>query len=55
MNIEKRKIAKKLREIKESSPVDRDLLAEWYRKLNYVKHFPTTLKYISLFPTSPMN
>jgi hypothetical protein len=25
---------------------------EWEQKLRYVKHFPKTLKYISLFPTN---
>ena len=55
MNIEKRKVAKKIREIKEQTPLDRPLLAEWIEKLNYIKHFPKNLKYISLFPNSPMS
>ena len=31
------------------------MFAEWLIKLNYIKHFPKTLKYISLFPTSEMS
>ena len=55
MNIQKRKIARKIREIKESEPVNGQLLTQWLKKLNYVKHYPKTLKYVSLFPNSPMN
>lgn len=55
MNIEKRKVAKKLREIKSQQPVDNSLLAEWLKKLNYIKHYPKTLKYVALFPNSPMS
>jgi hypothetical protein len=55
MNIEKRKVAKKLREIKSQEPLENQLLAEWLRKLNYIKHYPKTLKYVALFPNSPMS
>jgi len=30
------------------------LLAEWYKKLNYIKHYPKNLKYVSLFPNTPL-
>jgi hypothetical protein len=30
------------------------MLTEWLRKLNYIKNYPKTLKYVSLFPNSPM-
>jgi len=31
------------------------MLTEWLRKLNYIKHYPKTLKYVALFPNSPMS
>jgi hypothetical protein len=55
MNIEKRKVARKLREIREQQPLDQALYAEWLRKLNYIKFFPKTLKYVSLFPTTELS
>lgn len=55
MNIEKRKVAKQLREIKQNHPQDLALYAEWLRKLNYIKYFPKNLKYISLFPNTPLS
>ena len=55
MNIEKRKVAKKIRDIKSQEPIDRETLALWYKKLNYIKHFPKNLKYISLFPTTELS
>ena len=54
MNIERRKVAKKLKDIKEQQPDNRELYIEWLKKLHYIQHFPKTLKYISLFPTTPM-
>lgn len=30
------------------------MLAEWYKKLNYIKHYPKTLKYVALFPNTPL-
>jgi hypothetical protein len=55
MNIEKRKVANQLRQIKENQPDNRTLYAEWLRKLNYIKYFPKNLKYISLFPNTPLS
>lgn len=29
-------------------------MAEWYKKLNYIKHYPKNLKYVALFPNTPL-
>ena len=54
MNVEIKKVHRRLnslRAMEKTEEVGKEI-EEWRKKMNYIKHFPKNLKYVSLFPTN---
>jgi hypothetical protein len=54
MEIEMRKVTKKIRALKEGAATEaaKKELSEWERKKRYIQFYPKNLKYVSLFPST---